>query len=138
MDAVTHTPADIEASYLSLLQAFPPHPIRTDAELNATIAVIDELLDRPDTTPAEQEFLELLGDLIENYERARVVVPAVSGVQLLLHLMKENGLKQGDLASLFGGKSVVSEVLGGKRALSKTHIRRLSERFNLPADVFFG
>jgi hypothetical protein len=35
--------------------------------------------------------------------------------------MDQNGLTQADLAPLFGTKSIVSEVLSGKRALSKTH-----------------
>lgn len=75
---------------------------------------------------------------MEAYERDHVDIPPVSGVEALRHLMEENGLTQADLADLFGGKSVVSEVLSGKRTLSKSHVRKLSERFGLPADVFLA
>ena len=52
------------------------------------------------------------------------------------HLMEENGLSQTDLAPLFGGRSVISDVLAAKRRLNLTHITRLAERFGLPVDVF--
>jgi HTH-type transcriptional regulator/antitoxin HigA len=113
-----------------------PQPIETDAELDAAIVMLDELLDRASPTPTEDDLIDLLGVLTENYEQAHLDWPPVSGVAVLRHLMEENGLTQADLAADFGGKSIVSEVLSGKRALSKTHVRRLSERFGLSADVF--
>jgi HTH-type transcriptional regulator/antitoxin HigA len=131
-----HAPAEAGQTYLSLLQAHQPRPIHTDAELDAAIALLDDFLDRATLTPDEEDFLELLSALVENYERDHVAIPLVSGVAVLRHLMEENGLTQADLAADFGGKSVVSEVLSGKRALSKTHVRKLSERFGLPSDVF--
>ena len=63
-------------------------------------------------------------------------MPPVSGVDVLRHLMEENGLRQQDLVPLFGSKSTISEVLSGKRPLALAHITKLSERFGLPADVF--
>jgi HTH-type transcriptional regulator/antitoxin HigA len=98
--------------------------------------VLDGLLDRADPTPAEDDLIESLGVLIEYYEQAHLDWPPVYGVAVLRHLMEENGLTQADLAADFGSKPVVSKVLSGKRALSKTHARRLSERFGLPAVVF--
>ena len=130
--------ADTESLYLALLNAHAPRPIHSSVELDALIALIDGFLDRAQLAPAEEDFLELLSELVESYERAHVQLPAVTGVEALRHLMDENGLKQSDLAELFGGKSIVSEVLSGKRALSKQHIRGLSARFGLPADVFLG
>ena len=75
-------------------------------------------------------------DLVYVYERQHVTWPQVTGVNVLRHLMEEHRLAQADLAVLFGGRSVISEILAGKRRLNLTHIRRLSERFGLPADVF--
>lgn len=76
--------------------------------------------------------------LVEDYERSHVEIPAVTGVDALRHLMEANGLAQSELAPLFGGRSVISEVLSGKRGLSQNHIKALSAHFGLPADVFLG
>lgn len=138
MATTMQPPTYTDPSYMALLQQFPPRSIRSDVELDATIATIDSLLDHAELSPAEQDFLDLLSDLVESYERSRVDIPFVTGIQALRHLMEENGLKQTDLADLFGGRSVVSEVLKGKRELSKMHVRRLSARFGLPADVFLA
>ncbi len=51
--------------------------------------------------------------------------------------MDQHHLRQKDLLDVFGTPSVASEVLSGKRDLSKEHIRRLSERFSVPVDLFF-
>jgi HTH-type transcriptional regulator/antitoxin HigA len=50
--------------------------------------------------------------------------------------MESRGLRQRDLIPVFGSSSVASDVLNGKRALSKTHIRRLAEFFHVPASLF--
>jgi antitoxin component HigA of HigAB toxin-antitoxin module len=83
-----------------------------------------------------EEYLGALADLVYVYEQEHVTWPPVTGVDVLRHLMEEHQLTQADLAPLFGGRSVVSAVLAGKRRLSLTHITRLAERFGLPADAF--
>jgi HTH-type transcriptional regulator/antitoxin HigA len=42
-----------------------------------------------------------------------------------------------DLLDVFGTASVVSEVLSGKRELSKAHIVKLSDRFHVSPALFF-
>jgi HTH-type transcriptional regulator/antitoxin HigA len=49
--------------------------------------------------------------------------------------MEQHSLKQKDLLDIFGSPSVTSEVLSGKRELSKEHIRRLADRFSIPAEM---
>ncbi len=127
-----------EEQYLALVRAFPLVSIHNNAHLDEALAVIDRLLDIPDRSEAEEEYLMALTDLVEIYENAHVVIPPVSGVDLLRYLMEENGLTQADLVSDFGTRSIVSEVLAGKRHLALTHITRLAERFGVPADVFIG
>jgi HTH-type transcriptional regulator / antitoxin HigA len=127
-----------EGEYLALVRAFPLVSIRDDAHLAEALAVIDGLLDRPERSVAEEEYLRALTDLVETYENAHVSIPPVSGVEALRYLMEENGLTQADLVPLFGSRSIVSEVLAGKRRLALSHIARLAERFAVPADVFIG
>jgi antitoxin component HigA of HigAB toxin-antitoxin module len=119
--------------YLTLVRAFPLVSIRDEAHLSEALAVIDQLLER---STAEEEYLRALTDLVETYENAHVTIPTVSGVEALRFLMEEHGLTQADLAPLFGTRSIVSEVLAGKRRLALSHIARLAERFGVPADVF--
>jgi HTH-type transcriptional regulator/antitoxin HigA len=52
--------------------------------------------------------------------------------------MDTNGLRQADLLDVFGTASIASEVLNGKRDLAKSHIQRLSARFNVSPALFFA
>ncbi|HEX2280498.1 MAG TPA: hypothetical protein VHG52_01925 [Thermomicrobiales bacterium] len=126
----------IDETYLALIDAYPLRRIRDDADLDEAIAVTDGLLDRPQLTAGEQEYLDALALLVEAYENEHVPLPEARGVDVLRHLMDEHGLKQRDLVPIFGTKSIVSEILSGKRRLTTGHVRGLSERFGLPADVF--
>lgn len=55
---------------------------------------------------------------------------------MLRHLMEHRGLRQRDLVPIFGSSSVVSDVIQGKRAVSKAQARRLGEFFRVSAEVF--
>jgi len=136
MPAATRSESPLARGYFALVSAFPLKPIHNDQEHDAAIAVVDGLLERIELAPDEEDYLDVLSRLIEDYEDKHMVVPAVTGVAMLHHLMEENGLRQRDLAELLGGKSVVSEILAGKRGLSKRHIQQLSAHFGLPTDVF--
>lgn len=73
--------------------------------------------------------------LIEAYEKARWPRRAPSLPDLLLYLMDQHGLTRADLIPILGTASRVSEVLSGKRNLSITMIKRLRDRFHIPADL---
>jgi HTH-type transcriptional regulator/antitoxin HigA len=57
-------------------------------------------------------------------------------IEVLRELMEANGLKAAELAGTLGGRSRVSEILAGKRAISKEQARRLGERFRISPAVF--
>ena len=73
--------------------------------------------------------------LIEAYERARWPRKAPPLPDLLTYLMEQHDLTRADLVPLLGTASRVSEVMSGKRELSMTMIKRLRERFHVPADL---
>jgi HTH-type transcriptional regulator/antitoxin HigA len=127
--------ADLD-EYLALVRAFPLAHIRDDAHLDAAVAVIDRLLDKGDRSPAEEMYLDALTDLVETYEEAHVAIPARSGVDALRFLMEANDLRQVDLVPVLGRKSLVSEVLSGKRPLTLTHIKKLADYFRVSPAVF--
>ena len=73
--------------------------------------------------------------LIEAYERTRWPRKAPPLPDLLTYLMEQHDLTRADLVPLLGTASRVSEVMSGKRALSMTMVKRLRERFHVPADL---
>ena len=128
--------SDDMGEYWELVRAFPLAPIRDDAHLEQALDVIDRLTEQRVHSASAEEYLGALADLVFVYEQEHVTWPAVSGVDVLRHLMDEHDLSQADLAPLFGGRSVISEVLSGKRRLNLTHMTRLAARFGLPVDAF--
>ena len=82
-----------DPTYLTLIRRLPLRPIRNDAALHAAAEVVDELTDRDDLSPAEFDYLDVLGDLIEKYEDEHVKMPHVAMAQCFRSLMEEKGVR---------------------------------------------
>jgi HTH-type transcriptional regulator/antitoxin HigA len=122
--------------YRNLISRTLPHVIRTEAENEHYISVLQYLDDLPHPTPAQRELADLLTLLIEAFEEQHYALKPASPIEHLVELMAANDLKQKDLIDIFGTASIVSEVLNGKRQLTTEHIRRLSERFHVSPELF--
>jgi HTH-type transcriptional regulator/antitoxin HigA len=116
---------------------FPPRPITSEADLSATQAVIDALLDQGELKPEEQAYLNVLGALVYDYERQHVPIPDISGVELLKVLIAEFDLRQKDLVPIFKTELIISDILNGKRKLTVQHIKELAQFFHISPAVFF-
>ncbi|MFH7242140.1 MAG: type II toxin-antitoxin system HigA family antitoxin [Spirulina sp.] len=125
-------------SYRDLLQQFPPRPIKSEAELMATQAFIDSLLDSDEITADKRDYIHLLGMLVHDYEEKYVTIPDLSGVELLKALIDEFDLKQKDLTPIFKTESIISEVLNGRRGFTVEHIEKLANFFHVSPSVFFS
>ena len=113
--------------------------IETEEENERALAIVWEMMKRGEDnlSPEEDRLFRLLTRLIEDYEdNAYPAGDTATPLDTLKSLIHEHGLKQKDLADIFGTQSVVSEVLNGKRGISKTHAKRLGERFHVPAELF--
>jgi HTH-type transcriptional regulator / antitoxin HigA len=132
---MTHGTLELDR-YQQLLVAFPPRPIKSEADLDAIQKVIDSLIDKSELSADEREYLSVLGSLVSEYEQKYHPIPDISGVDLLKVLIEEQGLKQKDLLPIFKTESIVSDVLHGKRKLTVGHIKGLAEFFKVPASVF--
>jgi HTH-type transcriptional regulator/antitoxin HigA len=124
--------------YGRLLTEIIPKVIDSQEEYDRIEARFESLLDKGDTRSAEEDSLfDLLANLLEDYEK-RTLAPLepTSPVSTLKFLMDENGLNQTDMVEYFGSQGNVSQVLSGKRAISKGAAQRLSERFKLSIDIF--
>lgn len=122
---------------MELLQTFPPRPIKLEEELLATQKVIDSLIDRAPLTTDEEDYLNVLGTLIYEYERSIEPIPDIYGIELLKVLMEERGLRQKDLVPIFKTESIVSDILKSRRKLTTRHIQELAELFHLSPAAFF-
>ncbi|HLZ51056.1 MAG TPA: helix-turn-helix domain-containing protein [Candidatus Acidoferrum sp.] len=128
----------VSPEYGALLKKVPPKVIRTEKENEAYTEILYDLDRRSkQLTAAEKELAELLTLLIEDFEEKRYRLPRAKPLDVLRFLMEQHNLLQKDLADVFGTRSIVSEVLSGKRELNKEHIARLSARFHVSPEVFF-
>ena len=130
------TPGFNEDEYRALLTAYPPRPIEDEADLQRTEECIWELLAIDDRSRAQDAYLTLLSEQLERWQSEHVVIPPLSGAELVKALLTERGLRQKDLVPLFGTESIVSEVLSGKRHLRLEHLPGLADFFHVPVSVF--
>ncbi len=113
-----------------------PRVIRTEKEYNQAVSRIYELI-HSDSVPIEAgtdkgDELELLSILVERYEYEHFPVKAPDPIEAIRFRMEQMGLKQKDIAPLFGGETRVSEVLNGKRPLTLKMITMLNRYLGIP------
>lgn len=123
--------------YGSLLKETRPEVIHSEQQHAVVVAMLEKPAGARKVTPALKKLIELLTVLVETYEARHCPVPDADPLDIVRHLMEEHGLRQKDLVDVFGTESIVSDVLNGKRELTKEHIARLSARFRVSPAVFF-
>ena len=125
--------------YGALLAATLPAVIETDEEHERVLSIINGLMSKDDNalSPEEERLLNLLADIVEQYER-RIYPPLEPSPphEILNFLIQENGLRQKDLLDVFGSGGIASEVINGKRAISKPQTKKLAERFSVSVELF--
>lgn len=127
----------IEVPEKYALEVSSPAPITSERQHTDYLAVLDKLASKENSTTEEEKYAQVLVTLIEAYEEEHHSLRNASPVEVLRTLMDANNLRQKDLAAIFGSESIVSEVLHKKRALNRSHIEKLSKRFNVSPSVFF-
>jgi HTH-type transcriptional regulator / antitoxin HigA len=121
--------------YGDLLAQHQPKAIETEAENEAAI-MLAESLEHRQRTPEEDALLELLIILIGKFEDASYPVPNVEPDQMLLHLMEARNMKQEELVGVIGSRGVVSEIVNGKRSISKAQAKALGQLFHVSPSLF--
>lgn len=123
--------------YGRLLASTLPTVIRTKAENDYYLGVVEGLMARGDEINKEEEaLLDLLSLLIETFERTHYKIKKSTPRAILNELIAANRLKQSDLLPVLGSKGRVSEVVNGKREISKEQARNLADFFHVSADLF--
>ena len=131
--------AKLPAGFSALVREMPPQAILDEGQYENTLVLIDELMSSGRLTPGQSLYLETLVQLVQAYEAAEHAIGSADlhPLEVLKHLLAENGLNASDLAALLGvHPSLGSKILKGDRALTVDHIRKLAKRFRVGAEVF--
>jgi HTH-type transcriptional regulator/antitoxin HigA len=132
------TPTAAADDYLDLVRHFPLRPIPTEREMKHAQQILDHYVGRDDLTPGQRDYVAALAHFAADFERrtAAARFRRLKPIDLLKHLLRENGMNTADLGAVLGSRGLASEVLNGKRGLSKTLIGKLSRRFNVDPSLF--
>lgn len=126
-----------EKKYSKLLAQALPRVIGTEQENERMIRQVEDLDSRwEQLTPEEKSLSELLTVLIERYETEKYPINFTSPRDRLAQLLEDRGMTQASIWKLFGTRARASEVLSGKRGISKEYARRLAAFFRVPIDLF--
>jgi HTH-type transcriptional regulator/antitoxin HigA len=98
---------------------------------------IEELMDKGDRmTPEELAVVELMTELVEAFEDENYQIHDAEPHEVLQHLMEANDLKQADLVEVLGSRGHTSDIVNGKRGISKEHAKALGKFFNVSPGLF--
>jgi HTH-type transcriptional regulator/antitoxin HigA len=123
--------------YGELLVKVQPHPIEDEREYDRLVAEVGRLMERGEENLSAEEssLLEMMSILIEEYDRKHYPLSPSQPHKMLAFLLEQRGLEPHDLWPVLGSKSRVSEILSGKRAISKAQAKKLAVFFHVPIDL---
>ena len=90
----------------------------------------------PSLSPEQIELRELIIVLLKEFDHKQPTPEPASPQEVLVYLMEEHHLKQADLVGKIDSKGVVSEIVNGKRSISKSQAKVLAEIFHVSSSVF--
>ena len=124
-----------KAKYRKLVADAVPAVVETEAENERLLAIIEPMMSR-ELTLEEEKLFDLLVKLVEDFEERQYPMGESSPTEMLKFLMEQRGLRQRDVVHLFGSSGVASEVINGKRAISKNQAKALAEFFRVSPELF--
>ncbi|MBD2774847.1 helix-turn-helix domain-containing protein [Iningainema tapete] len=124
-------------AYRNLLTEVVPIAIDTEEEYERILKVVEQLTFKKNRTIEEQALYKLLVILIEAYETQNYPMDRSAPHEILQHIMEASGIRQADLVGIIGSSGVVSEVVNGKRSISKAQAKALGDYFKVSPSLFF-
>ena len=120
-----------EKRYGRLLAKALPAVIRTEAENERALVHIEALMDKgAERAPEEDRLLNLLAKLVEDFEASNYDLGESKPNEVLVYLMKKRGMRQVDLLPVLGcSKGAMSDIVSGRREISRAKAKKLSEFF---------
>lgn len=128
--------ADLPTAYRDLLVLHPPRPIHDEHELEQANRIAEAMAGH-DLTPDQADYLDLISDLVDKYDREHHPVHASSSpVEALQALIDAHGMNVTQLGKIIGDKGLASRILRGQREISKENAKRLGEHFKVSPALF--
>ena len=135
--ARTRRPAVMPKHYPELVALHLPRPIHDKVSHDNAVEIVHALVGFK-LNRDQEDYLELMGKLIEDYESETIPEPApVKGIESLKYLLESNNLSGDDLGGILGvDRSIAYRILKGTRQLTAEHIKKLAARLAVSADLF--
>jgi len=132
-------PSAMPKTYTGLVALHLPRPIHDNVSYDNAVEIVHALVGLK-LNHDQEDYLELMGKLIEDYERETSPEPApVAGIETLKFLLESNDLSGDDLGRILGvDRSIAYRILKGTRSLTADHIKKLAARFIVSADLFLA
>ncbi|MGL5880993.1 MAG: helix-turn-helix domain-containing protein [Xenococcaceae cyanobacterium] len=124
-------------AYKNLLIEFVPQAIETEEEYDRLLVVAERLTFAQNRSPEEKALHKLLVVLIEVYESQSHQINKSEPHEILQHIMESSVTRQKDLVGITGSSGVVSEIVNGRRSITKVQAKQLADYFKVSADLFF-
>jgi HTH-type transcriptional regulator/antitoxin HigA len=122
--------------YVKLVTAFPLASIKSDEQLQEAQKVMDQLLAQRELKAGEEMYLDALSDLVAAYEDEHYPIEPASDADMLRHLMEAKCVTQAQLSrDTMVPKSTISEILAGKKHLSRQMIRKFADYFQVDVSL---
>ena len=126
-----------QEKYGKLLAKTLPKIIETDEEFDRMAALLEELtIPERELTPEEDALASLIEKLVVDYDDRYYAIPDAKPHEMVKFLMEQRGLKQADLVPVLGSRAQVSDLVNGKRGISKAQAKKLAEYFGVSAELF--
>lgn len=127
-----------EKKYRRLVSRATPRIPENEAEYQILLGQIEKLMEKDEVNLSLEEtrLLSLLATLAEQYESRANSISKAAPHQVLAHLMESRGLRHRDIWELLGSRGVASEVINGKRPISKAQAKKLAAFFHVDAGLF--
>ena len=127
----------IATAYRNLLQEYVPRPIRSERAYQKMLRTVDDLMIRPRLSRAENDLLEVLVVLVEQYESIRYPTPSNPPDRMLAHLIDSKSVSRAELAAAIGvSGSTISAILAGRRGIGQEDISKFAKFFGVSPSVF--
>ncbi|NUQ35348.1 MAG: helix-turn-helix domain-containing protein [Planctomycetaceae bacterium] len=132
-------PAERRARYFELVRQFPLRHLRNDKDLDVATEIMNSLIVKDRLSREEQDYLDVLSDLIERYEDEHHPIPNLEPREFLSESIKSKGITQTELAKATGiSAAVISNILAGRRDMTLEHIQAFARYFHYSPECFMA
>lgn len=119
-----------------LSKPLAPRPLTNEAEYEAALAELDQMIGQVEPGTLAGQRYEALAALVEAYEAEKYPIePSNDPIALIEFVLEARGLTRKELEPYIGTRQRVWDIMEKRRRLTLPMIRRLVEGLNIPAEA---